>query len=103
MKINIAITMDVQQDANQSIWYNGANQHCIFLVAPYGSLVMGLAAALRSAPLNPAFVSATPAAARAAPRKAPPTTPTSGQMIPMTAPAAATKGIAIQCRAIPGP
>jgi hypothetical protein len=31
MKINVAITMDVRQDANQSIWYNGANQHCIFL------------------------------------------------------------------------
>jgi hypothetical protein len=67
-----------------------------------GSLVMGRAAALRATPLNPAFVSATPAAASAPPRNAPPTTPTSGQIIPMTAPAAATKGIAIQCRAIPG-
>ena len=31
MKINVAITMNVQRDANQSIWYNGANQHCVFL------------------------------------------------------------------------
>ena len=31
MKINVAITINVQQDSNQSIWYNGANQHCVFL------------------------------------------------------------------------
>ena len=31
MKLNVAITMNVQRDATQSIWYNGANQHCVFL------------------------------------------------------------------------
>lgn len=31
MKINVAITMNVQRDATQSIWYNGANQHCVYL------------------------------------------------------------------------
>ncbi|RQR50347.1 DUF2827 domain-containing protein [Burkholderia sp. Bp9126] len=31
MKINVAITMNVQRDAAQSIWYNGANQHCVYL------------------------------------------------------------------------
>ncbi|WP_175029443.1 DUF2827 family protein, partial [Burkholderia seminalis] len=31
MKPNIAITINVQRDATQSIWYNGANQHCVYL------------------------------------------------------------------------
>lgn len=31
MKINVAITMEVRPDAQQSIWYNGANQHCVYL------------------------------------------------------------------------
>lgn len=31
MKLNVAITMNVQRDATQSIWYNGANQHCVYL------------------------------------------------------------------------
>jgi len=29
--LNIAITLNVQSDPTQSIWYNGGNQHCIFL------------------------------------------------------------------------
>jgi hypothetical protein len=31
MTINVAITLNVQRDPQQSIWYNGANQHCAFL------------------------------------------------------------------------
>ncbi|AJX13864.1 hypothetical protein BW23_5656 [Burkholderia ubonensis MSMB22] len=31
MKLNVAITMNVQRDATQSIWYNGANRHCVYL------------------------------------------------------------------------
>lgn len=31
MKINVAITMDIRADAPQSIWYNGANKHCVYL------------------------------------------------------------------------
>ncbi len=29
--INISITMNVEAQPGQSIWYNGANQHCVFL------------------------------------------------------------------------
>lgn len=31
MKINVAITMEIRADARQSIWFNGANQHCVYL------------------------------------------------------------------------
>ncbi|KVM73944.1 hypothetical protein WJ60_06440 [Burkholderia ubonensis] len=31
MKINIAISLNITDDPNQSIWSNGANQHCVFL------------------------------------------------------------------------
>lgn len=31
MKINVAITMEIRADAQQSIWFNGANQHCVYL------------------------------------------------------------------------
>lgn len=29
--INVAITIDLRADPTQSIWYNGANQNCVFL------------------------------------------------------------------------
>lgn len=31
MKINVAITLNISDDPQQSIWYNGANQNCFFL------------------------------------------------------------------------
>ncbi|QRF57984.1 DUF2827 family protein [Variovorax paradoxus] len=31
MKINVAITMEIRADVQQSIWFNGANQHCVYL------------------------------------------------------------------------
>ena len=30
-RINVAITMSIGTDPTQSIWYNGANQHCVYL------------------------------------------------------------------------
>jgi len=30
-RLNIAITMNLDGDGGQSIWYNGGNQHCVFL------------------------------------------------------------------------
>lgn len=30
-KLTVAITMNIEGDPDQSIWYNGGNQHCVFL------------------------------------------------------------------------